>query len=269
VASYNHSTGESHTVTDQATSPSDQVIPAPPKGAQELMLGLGGIAFLALVLCLIAYRVFGAQLTAGLDEACAEASFEAGQRFEADGNLAQAVLRYRQAMSGRFNNESLRYMCGRAIGDLLFKQDSFSEAIAAYETLPPEAFAHAGAYTGYVTALWRAGNSERAAALGAIWLEKAEAEGDQTQEVWARNLLMQIAREKGDQAAAFEYGTRILEIAPGNDAAITVARILIEQGKIAEARACVETMLDQTESPSLRQAGRDLLAQLTPDAPQS
>lgn len=260
-------TRESQSVTDQPADSFDPPMPAPPRAAQEALLGLGGIAFLALVLCLIAYRVFGAQLTAGLDEACAEAAFQAGQQFEAQGNLSQAVLKYRQAMDGRFEDDTLRFMCGRAIGDLLFKQDQFGEAVAAYASLPPAAFDRAGAYTGYVTALWRTGELDGAAKLGRIWLEKAAAENEANQEIWARNVLMHVARTQGDPGTALAHGTRILELAPGNDAAITVARILMEQGQPAEARARVEAMLAATESPALRQAGRDVLEQLAAGAP--
>ena len=243
-------------------------MPAPPGAAQETLLGVSGIGFLALVLCLIAYRVVGAQLTAGLDEACAEAYFLAGQQFEATGNLDQAVLKYRQAMEGRFEDETLRFMCGRAIGDLLFKQDQFEAAVSAYESLPPEAYDRAGAYTGYVTALWRAGNLDGAAALGQTWLGLAESEGEKTQETWARNVLMHIARSKGDAGIALAHGSRILELDPGSDAAIVVARILIEQGDPDGARARLETMLAHTESPARRQEGRALLAQLAADTAQ-
>lgn len=244
-----------------AEDPETAADPAPvlPKGAHEVFLGIGGIAFIVLVLCLVGYKVFGAQLTAGLDQACAEAYFVAGQKYEAGGNLAQAVLKYRQALDGQFKNDELRYMCGRAVGDLLFRQDRFEEAIEAYRSLPDAAFGSSGAYTGFVTALWRAGDLTRAKHLGEIWLEKAEAESDATQQLWARNVLMQVTYTEKDFGAALEYGRRILEQAPGNDAAITVARVLRDQGQYAEARACVETMLQNTESPALRRAGRQLL----------
>lgn len=256
---------------EQTVAPEDtgvSTLPSPPKGALETLLGLSGLGILVLVLCLVGYRVYGAQLTAGLDRACAEASFEAGQKLETGGNLAQAVLKYRQAMEGRFESDALRFMCGRAIGDLLFKQEKFEEAIEAYESLPPEAFDQSGAYTGYVTALWRAGQLERAGVLGETWLAKAQSEGEGEQEIWARNVLMHVAQSQGDSAAALSHGEAILEIVPGNDAAITVARILRGQGKTDAARACVETMLQHTESPSLRQAGRDLLDQLAREATQ-
>lgn len=240
--------------------------PIAPKGAQEIFWGLGGIAFIAMILCLGVYRVFGAQLTAGLDEACAEAAFDAGQKLEAGGNPAAAVQKYRQAMEGQFASEDLRTQCGLAIGDLLFKQDRFEEALEAYQALPETAFGRSGAYTGYVTTLWRAGDFDEAARLGAVWLQLAEKEGQQDQQVWARNVLMQVAHAKGDLEGALTQGNAILALEPGSDARVTVARILRGQGKFDEARAHAEALVKNTESPTLQRAGRQLLEQLSTDA---
>lgn len=253
-------------MTDQQPDSVAEAAPIVPKGAQEVFLGLGGVAFAALILCLGAYRVFGAQLTAGLDEACAEAAYVAGQKLEAGGNLAQAVQKYRQAMEGQFASDGLRTQCGLAIGDLLFKQDRFGEALEAYQALPEQAFNRAGAYTGYVTALWRAGNLDEATRLGMIWLQLAEQEGQPDQQVWARNVLMQAANAKGDLEGALAQGNAILALEPGNDARVTVARILLGQGKAAEAKVHAEALVKNTDSPSLQRAGRQLLEQLSADA---
>lgn len=252
-------------MTDQQPDSLEENAPNPPKGAQEVFWGLGGVAFVAMILCLGVYRVFGAQLTAGLDEACAEASYVEGQRLEAGGNLAQAVQKYRQALDGRFASEALRIQCGLAIGDLLFKQERFGEALAAYKALPTVAFERSGAYTGYVTALWRSGNLDEAARLGAVWLQLAEKEGQKEQQVWARNVLMQVAYTKGDLEGALAQGNAILALQPGNDARVTVARILRSQGKLEEAKVHAEALVKNTDSPSLQRAGRLLLEQLSTD----
>lgn len=252
------------TVTPQELN--ENIAPIAPNGAQEIFWGLGGIAFAAMILCLGVYRVFGAQLTAGLDEACAEAAFDAGQKLEASGNLAPAVQKYRQAMEGQFASEDLRTQCGLAIGDLLFKQDRFEEALEAYQALPETAFGRSGAFTGYVTTLWRAGNLDEAARLGVVWLQLAEKEGQRDQQVWARNVLMQVAQAKGDLEGAMVQGNAILALEPGSDARVTVARILRSQGKLEEARTHAEALVKNSESPTLQRAGRQLLEQLSTDA---
>ncbi|MBX3179427.1 MAG: tetratricopeptide repeat protein [Candidatus Hydrogenedentes bacterium] len=250
-------------MTADTPSPTDCALaPVAPRGAYEVLLAISAIAFLVLAGALIGYRVYGAQLTAGLDAACAEASFQAGQKFEAQGNLAQAVLKYRQALGGRFSNDESRFMCGRAIGDLLVRQGMHEEATEAYDELPPEAFRLSGHYTGYVTALWRTGALERARKLGEIWLEKADAEADSTQRVWARHVLHGVAREEGDVDAALRYGRDLLAIDPGHSTANTVARLLIDRGEFDAAREVVETMLRNTESPGLRRAGERVLQQI-------
>ncbi len=253
-------------MTEVQQKDAEEQAPMAPRGAQEIFWGLGGIAFVAMILCLGIYRVFGAQLTAGLDEACAEAAFDAGQKLEAGGNLAQAVQKYRQAMEGQFASEDLRTQCGLAIGDLLFRQERFEEALEAYQVLPEQAYGRSGAYTGYVTALWRAGKLDEAARLGAVWLQLAEKEGQPDQQVWARNVLMQVANANGDLEGALAQGKAILALKPDSDARVTVARILRGQGKLEEARAHAETLVKSTESPALQQAGRQLLEQLAADA---
>lgn len=250
------------------TETDSNAAPAPPRRAQEAFLGLGGVAFVAMILCLIAYRVFGAQLTDGLDQACAEAAFLAGQKFEASGNRPQAVSKYRQAMGGRFRDEETRFMCGRAIGDNLVKMDRFAEAVQAYESLPPAAFQRSGSYTGYVTALWRTGALEKAMALGKEWLALAEAEEDQTQQIWAGGVLMNVARALGDTDAAMAYGRGVLELDPGQSTANTLALMLVEQGEFDEARTLVETMLEHTENPGTRRSGERVLERIADAARQ-
>lgn len=234
-----------------------------PKGAQEVFLGLGGIAFLAMIACLAAYRVFGAQITAGLDEACSEAWYDAGQKLATDGNFVQAVEKYRKAMNGNFSSEAKRFECGLAIGDLLFHLKRYGEAVDAYEALPQSAFTHAGAYTGYVTALGRMGRPDDAARLGALWMAAADGEKKLDQQVWARENLMRAAQTKGDLDSALAYGLAILDLDPGHGVRAAVARILIEQKKIDDARPHAEALVKHPDNKSLQRVGRQLLEQIS------
>ena len=234
-----------------------------PKGAQEVFLGLGGIAFLAMIACLAAYRVFGAQITSGLDEACSEAWYDAGQKLATDGNYVQAVEKYRKAMNGNFSSEAKRLDCGLAIGDLLFHLKRYGEAVEAYEALPQSAFTHAGAYTGYVTALGRMGRLDDAARLGALWMAAADGEKKLDQQIWARENLMRAAQTKGDLDSALVYGLAILDLHPGHGVRATVARILIEEKKLDEARTHAEALVKLPDNKSLQRVGRQLLEQIT------
>lgn len=233
-----------------------------PKGAPKTFLGLGAIAFIAMIACLAAYRVFGAQITAGLDEACSEAWYDAGQKLATDGKYVQAVEKYRKAMNGHFSAEAKRLECGLAIGDLLFHLKRYGEAVEAYELLPEAAFTHAGAYTGYVTALSRMGRLDDASQLAAVWLAAADREQKLDQQVWSRENLMRAAQSKGDAASALAYGLAILELDPGHGARGAVAGILLDQGKTEEARTHAEALAKHPSDKSLQRAGRKLLEQI-------
>jgi tetratricopeptide (TPR) repeat protein len=242
------------------SSPGDALIA--PKGAHEIFLGLGGVAFVAMIACLVVYRVFGAQITAGLDEACSEAWYDAGQKLATDGNYAQAVEKYRKAMNGLFSSEAKRLECGLAIGDLLFRLKRYGEAVEAYEALPASAFAHAGAYTGYVTALARMGRPDEVLRLGALWMAAADGEKKHDQQVWARENLMRAAQTTGDVKGALGYGLGILEIEPEHGVRATVARILFDQGKLDEAKSHAEILARHPDNKTMQREGRKLLEQI-------
>ena len=171
------------------------------------------------------YGVWGKAITEGLDSACAEAHFEEGKRLEAQKNYEQAIQSFRRAMDGHFRNQAQSYMCGRSIGDLLLKQERFAEAVVAYEALPADSYSFAGAYTGYVTALWRVGRLEDAAALGSRWLEMAKAEGETEQQLWAHNVLMRIGDETGSHESTLAHAKAMLELDPNSAARLFLARV--------------------------------------------
>ena len=249
-------------MTDTQRETVTEPTPIPPQGAKKVFLGLGGIAVIAMIACLAAYRVFGAQITAGLDEACSEAWYDAGQKLATEGNYVQAVEKYRKAMNGHFSAEAKRLECGVAIGDLLFHLKRYGEAVEAYAVLPEVAFTHAGAYTGYVTALGRMGRLDDAARLGALWMAAADREKKLDQQIWARENLMRAAQAKGDASGALAYGLAILELDQAHGVRGTVARMLIEQGKFDEARAHAEALVKHPDNKALQREGRKLLEQI-------
>jgi len=165
-------------------------------------------------------------------------------------------------MNGHFSSEAKRLECGLAIGDLLFHLKRYGEAVDAYGALPESAFTHAGAYTGYVTALGRMGRMDDAARLGALWMAAADGEKKLDQQIWARENLMRAAQVKGDSDRALAYGLAILELDPGHGVRATLARILIEQGKLGEARIHAEALMKHPDNKALQREGRELLAQI-------
>ncbi|MBI2423850.1 MAG: tetratricopeptide repeat protein [Candidatus Hydrogenedentes bacterium] len=243
-------------MSDNIATPPATVLP---KSAYETFLVLCGAAFLLVAAVIFAYGRYGSVLADGLDEACAEAAFLSGQRLEALGNNDQAIRRYRQALEGRFSDPERRHMCGRAIGDLLVRENRFTEAVEAYTQLPVEAFSAAGAYTGYVTALWREGRFTEAGQLGNTWLKKAQEAQDTTQQAWACDALMRICEQTGRLEEALAHGMRAVELQPASSVRLDLARLFQRLGRSQEAREQVEQLLSVSQDTQILDAARKLL----------
>ncbi|MCF6286233.1 MAG: tetratricopeptide repeat protein [Candidatus Hydrogenedentes bacterium] len=237
--------------------------PSLPRGAQRVFLVVGGVGFIILVACLVAYGVFGERITAGLDDACAEASLDAGLKMEMAGNSTQAILKYRQALAGTIADDELRYRCIRSIGDLLYRDKRYSEAVAMYRQLPAEAFDTSGAYAGYSGALWSLGEAEEALQLSEPWLALALKEGNVEQEVWARESIMRGARVRGDVETEMAQCRRIIAVAPCDDAVLRMAVMEHDQGDVPAARQRLEAFLKDCDNPAWKKSARTLLEKWT------
>jgi len=255
------------TATD--TAHAIETAPDLPRGAHGVFTGLSAAGFLVLIAGLVGYGVFGERITDGLDQACAEASLDAGRKLEAQGHTAQAIQKYRQALGGHIADEGERFRCGLSIGDLLYRDRQYNEALAAYRELPEGAFATAGAYAGYVGTLWQLGEVDEALRLTEPWLALALEEGNGEQEVWARKIQLRAAEGRGDTAAALDHYRAIAAVAPGDESALTLARLLAEQGDIAGARAHLERFHALAVNPAHKESARKQLDALegTPAAP--
>ena len=244
-------------------SPPDREIPAQndapeaiPAEVNGVFMGLAAMAVLGMMGFVLGYGVYGKVVTADLDAACARSAFVSGQKFQELGNYDRAILRYRQAMNGRFNDPEDRYRCGRAIGDLLFQLGRYPEAIASYRKLPEAAFQHAGAYTALVTSLWRDNQLEEADQLGQIWLDAAQKENSDEQVLWASNVLLRVAHVNKRFDEALEYGASMIKLSPASEARLIIAQILVEQGQDEEALVQIEAFMATTGKTRLYEQAR-------------
>lgn len=241
--------GEHFTVRVRADGQATGPIPV---GAPRAFFGIVAIAFVCLTGFVFAYGVYGEKLTAGVDVACARASFVAGKRMEKLGNYDAAVAQLLRAMQGRFDDPEASYLCARSIGELYLRMGRYSDAVDVYRGLAPEAFTAAGSITAYVTALYRKGDYEEAERLGKVWLEKATAENDVVQMTWSNHTLGLVYLETGRIDQALPYFRAVSEIDPANRANLDIAYVLDQHGRYEEALAQLDALLAHT-SPGLLQ----------------
>lgn len=234
-----------------------------PRGAYEVFLGIAAAAFLLFVGFVFAFGYWGEEVVAGLDTACSEAVFDAANKLLREGHDELAIQRFRQALGGRFADPERRFMCARALGDLLKKHERCDEAIEVFRALPPEAFSFAGAYAGFVDALWKQGNLSEAEKMGKVWLAKAEAERDGEQIEWANSILLRVAEKHGRLEEAVSYGRAALASNPKSDAGLIVARLLHRLGRKDEALEQLDTFLAHSENAKLRPEAEQFRRQLT------
>ncbi|MFP4500509.1 MAG: hypothetical protein ACLFTT_05870 [Candidatus Hydrogenedentota bacterium] len=237
---------------DAAEPAGDDAGAAVASGAYEAVLCIAGLAFCGLVGFVFAFGLWGENVVAGLDEACSEAVFATANELRAEGHTELAIQRFRVAYEGHFRDEETRYMCGRALGDLLTQEGRYDEAIEVYRSLPAAAFANAGAYAGYVDALYRQGNDGAAQRMGEEWLAKAEAQGAEEQIEWANGILFYLARKRGDAQQAIAHAQAAIEVNPASDMGFHLARLLYARGEARAARARLAHFIEATEKTNLR-----------------
>ena len=240
-----------------------------PPGAYYTFLAVAGLGYLALLVLVFAFGLYGDALTTGVDEACAEAAFQNGKQLEAQGNFDLAIQRYHQALEGRFADKAREYECARSIGEGLVHLSRYEEAVDAYQALAPEAFSKPGHLTGYVTALFSVGHYDDAERLGKDWLAKAEAAHDTKQLTWANAILGHTCERLNRLDDALAYFRAAAALDPQTDSGIGIARVLDKQGKSDEAVRQLDAFLDLVKSGQLHEDAQRLRNGTAGQAPQS
>ncbi len=210
--------------------------------------GLAAAPAIAFALAVMLFAGTGGAATEGLDRACAEAAYVSGKKMEDRGNLEAATRFYRQALTGRFQDQELEWLCARTLGELLYRQGRYGEAADVFGDLPPEAFTAAGTLTAYVKALHENGSLAKAAEWGGRWLERAQAEENVEQQVWAAQQLGTIKLEQGHPEEALAFYRRAVQVEPASNAHVNAALILHGQGRHAEALEHLDQFLSHVDS---------------------
>jgi len=228
-------------------------------GAYVPFLALAALGYVLVLAFVFAYGIFGEFLTADIDNACAEAAFNAGKQQEALGNYDFAIQRYRQALQGTFPNADRLHQCQRSIGEVLTLLGRYEEAIEFYRGLPPGTLSQPGHWTAYVTALWKTGDPG-AEAAARKWLDAASAANAPAQQVWANATLGQIYEEQKRITDALACYQAASAIEPASQTVILAAKIRYNQGEKELAIRQLETFLQTVTSGQLHEDAKRLLA---------
>jgi len=221
-------------------------------------LGVAGIGYVGLLIFIVTFGLFGDTLTSGVDDACAEASFQGGQKALDLGNYDLAIRRFRRALDGQFVDKQREYECGRSLCETLYRLERYDEAVDAYRALPPGALTKPGHMTAYVSSLWRGGNAAEAERLGRQWLDMAREAGDTTQESWACGTLGGICQEANRLDEALSYYRRGSAIAPDSQLTLSMAVVLHALGRDDEAIRELDAFLNRVPMGNLHEQARKL-----------
>jgi len=216
------------------------------------LLVVGCITFLCLAVFVLAYGTYGDRAITELERRCADVSYHFGKQMEEQGNYEVAILRYRQALEGYFGDDEKRYMCGRALAELLTKLGRHQEAINTYRALPPEALDASSSLAGYAEALRRSGDYAETERVALIWFAKARNENNAQQSLWANQTLGSICQTQKRYEEALAYYRAAVELDPASQAGIHIAQIYRQQGKLSAALAALDTFLAHVSSGPFR-----------------
>lgn len=224
-------------------------------------LGVAAAGYIVLLGFIFTFGLYGDALTSGVDDACAEAAFQGGQKALNLGNYELAIRRFRRAMDGRFVNKERGYECGRSLCETLFRLERYDEAIDAYRALPPEALSMPGHLTAYVTSLWRAGHTAEAERMGREWLEMAQKAKDVRQQTWACGTLGTICQDAKRWDEALAYFHAGAAITPDSQLTLSAVATLHALGRDEEALREVDAFLSRVPVGDLHEQAVRLRAQ--------
>lgn len=245
---------------------SDKDVPVADDGADGQIayfsfLGVAAAGYIALLIFIFAFGLYGDALTSGVDDACAEASFQGGQKALDLGNYDLAIRRFRRALDGQFVDRQREYECGRSLCETLYRLERYDEAVDAYRALPPGALAKPGHLTAYVSSLWRAGNAAEAERLGKQWLAMARKAKDATQESWACGTLGAICQDANRWDEALFYYQSGAAITPDSQLTLNAVTTLHALGRDDEAIRELDAFLTRVPMGDLHEQARKLRAQ--------
>jgi len=223
---------------------------------------LAAVAFGLVMLFIVVYALLGGRFYQNIAFLLADPSYEAGKRLEMVADYRGAERFYRSALTGKFKSKEREYLCRLSLGDMLFRQQRYSEAVEIYNEIPADDFTAAGAYAGYVGALWREGHYDEAKRLGKIWLDKSESADDVQQREWAHYTLGCIYRKTNQPDEALAHYRAVAKLNPESRAKIDIARILHGQGQDVEALRWLDELLSVLRTGNLYEQARALHAQI-------
>ncbi len=224
-------------------------------------LGVAAVGYIALLVFIFTFGLYGDMLTSGVDDACAEASFQGGQKALNLGNYDLAIRRFRRAQDGQFVDKQREYDCGRSLCETLFRLERYDEAIDGYRALPPEALNMPGHLTAYVTSLRHAGHAAEAERLGKQWLDMARKANDITQQTWAYGTLGAICQDARRWDEALVFYRRGAAVAPDSQLALSAVTALHTLGRDDEAMHEVDAFLSRVPTGDLHEQAVRLRAQ--------
>lgn len=224
-------------------------------------LGVAAVGYVAILAFIFAFGLFGERMTAGIDDACAEASFQGGQKALTFGNYELAIRRFRRALEGQFPDRQREYDCGRSLCETLWRLERYDEAVDAYRALPAAALSEPGHFAAYASSLRRAGHAAEAERVARQWLDMASKANDATQQMWAYGTLGGICQDAKRLEDALGYYRAGAALGANSELVLNLAEALHSLGRDAEAVTELDGFVARVPMGDLRERAEKMRVQ--------
>lgn len=197
-------------------------------------------ATLALVALMVLYTRHGGGVLARLEVSVGEVLMEEGRRFQDAGALANARERYERALDSRFEGPQNRAATEKRLGQLLYDEGDFAEALPHLEaaTLPPHT--QINAFELRVESLIALEQWDALPPVLEAWREAADAQERPDQAASAGYYAGQLAMHHGDLGAAETAYEDATALVPGGRSAAELAWLYFQRENYAESIRAVD-----------------------------
>ncbi len=219
-----------------------------------ISVAICGPLFIIFVVAIYVYAHFGEPFVDGLDEQIGGLLAEQADSLVQSGQIPQAIEKYREAISLKFDNSERRLWALHKFADLLMKEQFYDEAADVARQAIELSEENGRAFSQYFWALRQAGRHEESLDATEIWFEWAEKRAEPATMARVKYFTGYAyfdLQQKENAISAFLSGYSIY---PEDNNALSAANVLHQLGRGSEALPLLDFVIDKGEKHNAQKA---------------